>query len=1444
MRSMSVAVFGPLTLEGVTISPRDRAVLAALVLRAGRPVTTDELAEALWGDDPPGTWPKQLQASIGRLRTALGRDAVATSPGAYTLRIDPDTVDAERFERHAASARHHLDEDPARALDAAERALELWRGTPYADLAAWPPAVVESGRLDEVRMEVEEVRAGAHLRLGEAAATVADAERLVREAPLRERRWALLATSLYRSGRQADALAAIRAARERLADELGAEPGAELSKLELDILRHDSALDLPDVPAGPSASCPYRGLQPFGVEDEEDFFGRDADIEAALTRLGRSRFLAVSGASGSGKSSLVRAGVVPALQRRGDRVVILTPERDLDARIRESAWSGRTDVVVVDQFEEVFHAGEADVDAAARAIAEAAVTGMTVVLVVRSDFLDDCAAHPDLAPLVAEGVHLVGPMTPTALREAIERPARRAGLHLESGLVELILRDAAGQAGALPHLSHALVETWLRREGATLSVAGYEAAGGISGAIAQSADRLYESMDPDQRVTCRWLLLRLVALGPDGSAVRRRVPSRALRADASREQVLSMLARSRLVSAGDDSVEVAHESLATAWPRLRAWLEEDAEGARILTAVAAAAEAWNASGRPEDDLLRGARLQATIEWRDAAPRDLTDLERAFLDASAVRATAEQEQVAERARRDRRQNRRLRVLLGVAAGLIVLLVGAGSVAVVSSREANAQRDSAALEALVATSLALRTSERDVSALLAAEAYRRWPDDPRTRSGLTSVLQGAGGFIGTAVLAPSGHAYGSLIPGTDHVLVVTTAGHAAVRDAETGDVLRDLDLGFDPGPEIPSPLVEVSNDGRVGAVLWSAHTQTGREPSAGTSTQSDLVVFDLERAERIGGPTRLDVGTGALAVNADGSIIGIADSRDGAVTLVSTSDWQMRGIAEERPLALPDPSSDSPAAALAFDRMGRLLVGRLDDRVDVIDPGSARISGSMAVPRSSAHAAMAVGDSGIAIASGTLGLIAFEPGGQLRWSTDLTPGLEQCDLLALSESMQRVYCGSRLERIDVFDLADGAPIPADEIGPVYDDVGTIDVSADGTVLTVVSRSQPIITHWRLDGIGLGRRLLAPGHVLAGPYSFDGSSVLTAPQQADVQVAQTNDVSGGRGLLRPIMNGVAVMDTATGVVTYRYDEPVNDVGWAGGGRLYARWAADRLYRIIDPETGEEVGAPIWGIRTLWPTLDGDRLHAVRDDGRIQDLDPLTGDKEGTSWRVEGRPDWISVAPEGDRIAVTHWSDGSPRDTDDTSTSDRRGTWLAILSPDGHRLLYDEPTEIGAHVMIAGDELIGMEGTRMRRYATDPLVPVGTVPGASGGLQHPSLTRDARTLLVMAGDGTALLYDTATGIRIGEPFSTDDRSSVSTVIGGGGFVIAFSMPEGFVRPDGLQMALSMPEGVVVWDLDPDQHFEFACRIAGRDLTEAEWRTYLAALGEPRSTCGFGAEQ
>ena len=268
--------------------------------------------------------------------------------------------------------------------------------------------------------------------------------------------------------------------------------------------------------------------------------------------------------------------------------------------------------------------------------------GGHLLLTVRSDFLDRCAAIPALARLIAEGVQIVGPLSKDALRVAIEGPAAQAGLRLESGLTELVLRDAQGAPAALPLLSHALVETWLRREGSVLTVAGYEASGGISGAIAQSADDLYATLSPDERAICRSTMLRLVSRGPDGSAVRRRVASGPLVQDRERRDVLARLTRARLITAQDDSIVVAHEAIASAWPRLGAWLEEDAEGTRLTQQLTAAADQWSEAGMPDSDLYRGARLAATEEWIESAHPSLTADESSFIDASVqagtVRAT--------------------------------------------------------------------------------------------------------------------------------------------------------------------------------------------------------------------------------------------------------------------------------------------------------------------------------------------------------------------------------------------------------------------------------------------------------------------------------------------------------------------------------------------------------------------------------------------------------------------------------------------------------------------------------------------------------------------------------------------------------------------------------------------------------------------------------------
>ena len=579
---------------------------------------------------------------------------------------------------------------------------------PYSDLGEWPAAIAEAERLGEIRKSAEEDLQAARLECGEHRAVVPDAERLVRADPLRERRWAILVTALYRSGRQADALATLRSARERLADELGIEPGAELVALESAILHQDASLDAPPEPQLTSADCPYRGLQPFGTDDAEEFFGRDADIQAALARLAGSPFLAVSGASGCGKSSLVLAGLVPALRARGDTVVVLGSGATPIARLRDAlSGRGHADVVVIDQFEELFHSGLPDAHVAefSALIATAVAGGQRVIVAVRADFLSACAAEPSIGPLFASGVHLVGPLGPDGLRSAIEEPARLAGLRLEPGLVELILRDAAGAPGVLPHVSHALVETWLRREGATLTVAGYEDSGGISGAIAKSADQLYLSLDPDARATCRATFLRLVEISADGAPMRRRIPITPMRQDAAHDRVLTSLARARLVSAEEDSLIVAHESLATAWPRLRGWLEDDAEGLRAMSALASAANTWEADGRPDEDLYRGARLGRRPRMARAADPELTESEVAFLEASAAQERAAVDEIERRARHDRRQNRRLRVSLAAAVALFAVAVTAGGFVAAGSNETAQQRETAQIEALTSTALSL-------------------------------------------------------------------------------------------------------------------------------------------------------------------------------------------------------------------------------------------------------------------------------------------------------------------------------------------------------------------------------------------------------------------------------------------------------------------------------------------------------------------------------------------------------------------------------------------------------------------------------------------------------------------------------------------------------------------------------------------------------------------
>ncbi|MCE6998125.1 hypothetical protein LZG04_25495 [Saccharothrix sp. S26] len=728
----------------------------------------------------------------------------------------------------------------------------------------------------------------------------------------------------------------------------------------------------------PGGRTPYAGLAAFQRDDSEWFFGRERLVQDLYERVARGRFHAVCGPSGVGKSSVLRAGLLARVEAEGlpagpAIAVLVTPGAHPleECAVQLAARTGKTSgqvhadlesdprnlhrgllelladrspgtevLLMVDQFEEVFTLCR---DRRERALfisalvtaAEADNSRVRVVLGMRSDFYTRCSDHPELAAALTDSQVLVGAMTPEQLRRAVCEPAVRVGCRVEGALLAEVVAAAAGQPGALPTVSHALLETWKRRKGNTLSLAGYRAAGGIDGALAHTAENVYVGFSAAEQQLARELFLRLTALGEGTEDTRRRIDREELDDSPGLEVVLTRLADARLITLEESTAQLAHEALISGWPRLRQWLSEDRDGLRTHRALTDAARTWTALDEDPGALYRGARLAAAREWaeRDGNQERLTSTERAFLRAGDRAENAEQQAKA----------RRLRQLRLLTVGLAVLLVATTTLGVVALRQGElAVRAGrvAVSRQLAAQAMVLRDSRPATAKLLSAEAFRTSP----TAEARGALLSTSARESYLAEVTGHTNAVSDVVFSADGDTFLTVSKDQAVIVWDTRSRTRRATLT---GHATWLRAVAVSPDGRTVAtagddrevVLWDA--AAGRPVARLTGHTDPVKDLDFSPDGRALASTSLDrtviiwdVGSrtpiGRLAGHT-GAVLAVAFSPDGQTLATGSADrtvglWRRDTATRTATLTGHTESVD----AVAFAPDGRTVASAGPDR----------------------------------------------------------------------------------------------------------------------------------------------------------------------------------------------------------------------------------------------------------------------------------------------------------------------------------------------------------------------------------------------------------------------------------------------------------------------------------------------------------------------------------
>ncbi|WP_432252544.1 AAA family ATPase [Streptomyces sp. HNM1019] len=1204
-------------------------------------------------------------------------------------------------------------------------------------------------------------------------------------------------------------------------------------------------------PAVPGGVCPYRGLASYRRQDARWFFGRERSTDALVAQLHAAEktggLVVLVGASGAGKSSLLNAGLVPALRTGApgdgdgdgrtrdvlqlvpgaDPLAELTrhipelarviptpedpeadepepdepqPEPDADA-VREAvaAWADREmsssdarPVVIMDQFEEAFTLGTGEADrrtfiqllhAACTPAGPGEPPPVLIVLGIRADFYELCLGYPELADALQHRHMVLGPLTTAELREAVTGPARAVGLELEPGLAELIVREVSADgprgthdAGVLPLLSHALLATWQRRKGGRLTLAGFRAAGGIQGAVAATAERAWSSLDSEARTAARLLLLRLVRLGEDTQATRRRGTRHQLARESTdpdkTEESLETLVRARLVTLDSETVEITHEALLHAWPRLRDWIDEDRNDHLVRQRLEEDGRSWEGSNRDPSLLYRGSRLEQAHTWaKTAGGTYLTRSAVEFLAASV-----------------RLRRRTVWLRRGAVSALVVLALLAAGTAVVAWQ----QRDDAVFEQVVTEADRFQNTDPSLSAQLALVAHDLRPHDEATRNRLLSVVNTP---LATPLHGHTGAVYLTSFSPNGRVLA-TASYDRTVRLWDVRDRTRPKPLG--------KPLT-----GHTSWVSSAVFSPDGRTlASAGDDGTIRLWdVTDPRRPRPLAGPLS----------HHDGTIYLLAFSPDGRTLATATEDrvvrlWDMRH--PDRPKAIGALTGHSAAVrSVAFSPDGRTLAAGGDD-------GSIRLW-NMADPRR-----------------------------PQRIGEVLTGHKDLIHSVAFSPDGRTLASGSGDNTVRLWDVR--APRHAEPLGsPLTGHTGpiwSVSFSPDGSMLAAASQDSTA-SLWNVSDPAYPSQVGEPlagssGEMYSLGFSPDGRTLATGTGDNTVRLwsIPTSDMVGRIGVFRPDGRVLATAGRDEKVRLWNVDDPdrpvplgkpfdpgegsVRELTFTPDGRTLAMMTGDRqvrLWNVTEPTRPVPYRPPV-PLRTRFAgalafTPDGRtmatayndntiQLWNVSDPSRVRPLGkPLTGHRGYVNTLVFS-PDGRTLASGSADNTIRLWKVADPRHA--TPRGGRVTGHLGpvnalVFSPDGHTLAS------------------GSDDTTVRLWdVTDPRGATrlrSPLTGHTDAIVSLTFSQDGGTLASGGNDNTLRLWDVTVPSK-----ATSIGRSLSPNAKTGNF-LSFS-------PHSRMLGVSSGADTVrLWSLDVDAAKRRICSMTRGVLTTEKWDEYLSRL-------------